>query len=216
MRRLSARAVETSVTMQPWSPANGFELPQDARGAVGAAQAAYKQAYLEGFEAGFADGDKEARKALEELQEQARSAFDAVQIEKDHWQTRLATLGERFAHAEKDMYAKSEALAVAMAYAAVCRIVGQGYVEQEFATKVCREVLKDLRAEPTQVRVAPSDYASLQEAALPIPVAADANLQPGDCVIVTGLEEIETGIAFRLRSLLQTLLEALGQRGETP
>ena len=215
MRRLSALAVETSAATQAWSSLNEFESRNVPQKGEEAAQTAYKQGYLEGFDAGYADGDKEARSTLEEERATACAVLEAAQIEKDSWHARLESLGERFAKAQQDMYAKSEALAVAMAYSSVCRIAGQGYAKEDLVAAMCRDALEHLSAAPTQLRIAPSDYESLQEAGLALPIVEDPGLKPGDCVIVTPLGEIETGIAFRLHALLQALLETLGNGGQS-
>lgn len=215
MRRLSAQVFETSAAMQAWSSLEALELEGVPQDAGKPAQAAYRQGYLEGFDAGYADGDKAARGALEEERARARAVVEAAQIEKDSWNAQLESLCERFAKAQQDMYAKSEALAVAMTYASVCRIVGQRYAKGDLVAVMCRDALGDLRADPTQLRIASSDYESLQKAGLAMPIIEDPALKPGDCVIVTPLGEIETGIAFRLHALLQALLETLGHGGHS-
>jgi flagellar biosynthesis/type III secretory pathway protein FliH len=215
MRRLSAQAFETSAATQVWSSLDDFEPRDMPQNASEPAQAAYKQGYLEGFDAGYADGDKEARSALEEEQARACAAVEAARIEKDSWRAQLESLCERFAKAQQDVYVKSEALAVALAYTSVCRVVEQGYAKEDLVAALCRDALEHLSAVPTQLRIAPSDYESLQKVGLAMPIIEDPALHPGDCVIVTPLEEIETGIAFRLQALLQTLLETLGNGGHS-
>lgn len=214
MRRLSAHAFETAAGARPWSPAtdagsvgHDTQSPQNE---------GYRQGYLEGFEAGFADGDKEAHQALEAAQEIARAAGEAAKAEKERWRTGLAALAEQVAAVQKTEREQSEALAVTIAFAAVCRFVGHMHAEHGLVAALCREALEGMQVEPVQLRVAQTDQPSFEQAGLALPIKADPALQPGDCVIETALGGLEAGIEVQLRALLQTLLETLGRKESQP
>lgn len=210
MRRLSAHAFETAAGAKPWSPvtdAGSVGLDKQSPQNEG-----YRQGYLEGFETGFADGDKEARQALEATQEIARAVGEAAEAEKERWRTGLATLAEQVAAVQKMEREQSEALAVTIAYAAVCRFVGHMHAEHRLVAALCREALEGMHVESVQLRVAQTDQAALEQVGLALPIKADPALQPGDCVIETALGDIEAGIEVQLRALLQTLLETLGRK----
>lgn len=214
MRRLTAHAFETAAGAKPWSPVSntgsvavGTQSPQNE---------GYRQGYLEGFEAGFADGDKEARQALEMAQENAHAAKEAAEAEKERWQSGLVQLTEQFAAVQKVEREQSEALAVTIAYAAVCRLVGLMYAERSLVAGLCREALENMQVEPVQIRVTQTDHASLEKVGLALPIKADPTLQSGDCIIETPLGGIEAGIEIQLRALLKALLEALGRKEPQP
>lgn len=210
MRRLTAHAFEMAAGAKPWSPVSnthpamaGTQSPQIE---------GYRQGYLEGFEAGFADGDKEARQVLEVAQENAHAAKEAAEAEKERWRAGLVTFAEQFAAVRKVEREQSEALAVTIAYAAVCRLIGHMHAERSLVASLCREVLESMQLEPTQIRVAQTDQPSLENAGLMLPIKVDPALQPGDCIIETPLGGIEAGVEVQLQALLKTLLETLGRK----
>ncbi len=212
MRRLSAHAFEVTAGARPWLPAEEAS-PGDA-GEEGPSQPeTYRKAYLEGFEAGFADGDQEARRALQEAQGTARATEELARAEAERWRAALASLSKQFAQVQEDLGIQIEALAVTVAYASLCRLIGRMHAEHHLVAALCREALESMHLEATRVRVAQADRASLEEESLALPVVADPGLEPGDCVIETPLGSIEAGIEVQLRALLQAFLEALGRKG---
>lgn len=209
MRRLSAHAFEVAAA-KPWSPVN--DACSLASGTPSPQNEGYRQGYLEGFEAGFADGDKEARQALETSEAMAHATTVAAEAEKEHWRAGLVNLAEQFAAVQKVEREQSEALAVTIAFAAVCRLVGHQHAEHSLVASLCREALASMRVEPVQLRVAEVDQESLEKAGLALPIKSDPGLQPGDCIIETALGGIEAGVEVQLRALLQSLLETLGRK----
>lgn len=214
MRRLPTHAFEISATSRAWPREHRAECEADSTAAESQVEA-YKQAYLEGFEAGFADGDSEARKALEVAQEAARIAMQEAEKERDHWRDQLIELGNRFGEAQAAQQPQMEALAVAIAYSSVCRILGRTHAEQSLVAAICRETLASLRVQATQVRIAPADNVALEAAGLPLEIVIDPALQSGDCILVTGLGEIEASIETQMQALLRALLDTL-RAAQTP
>lgn len=213
MRRLSAQAYEVTAGARAWLPAEGASLIDEGE-EVSSQPETYGKAYLEGFEAGFADGDQEARRALQEAQETARAAEELALAEEERWRTALASLSKQFAQVQEDLGAQMEALAVTVAYASVCRLIGRMHAEHHLVVALCQEALESMHLEAARVRVAQADQASLEEGGLALPVVADPGLESGDCVIETPLGSIEAGIEVQLRALLQAFLEALGRKGQ--
>lgn len=209
MRRLSAKAFEMSAATRTWAPDEATAAKAAVSVASSQDSATYRQAYLEGFDAGFADGDREARRALEEAQEEARKTADAARAESERWRDQFTALAEQFAEARKKLDSEMEALAVAIAYAAVCRIVGKLHAERSLVPALCRETVASLPVQATQVRVAEIEKGLLNGAGLALDIVADPALNVGDCVIVTELGEIEAGIGTQMQVLLQALLVAL-------
>lgn len=212
MHRLSAQAFEMTEGARAWLPAEGTN-PAGAGEEVPSQPEAYRKAYLEGFEAGFTDGDRETRRALQEAQEAARATGEAALAEKERWCAALASLSMQFAQVQEKLGPQMEALAVTIAYASICRLIGRMHTEHELVAALCREVLEGMRLDATRVRISQADRAFLEENSLALPIVADPELEPGDCVIETPLGGIEAGIEVQLRALLQALLETLGRKG---
>jgi flagellar assembly protein FliH len=211
MRRLSAEAFEGTAGARAWSPKEGSN-PAAAADRAPPQLETYRKAYLEGFEAGFEDGDKEARNALQEAQDAAHASTEAARKEQERWQSALAGLASQFVQAQKEHQAQMEALAVTIAYASVCRLVGRIHAENELVVSLCREALESMHLDPTQLRVAHSDRTSLEKSGLALPIVVDPGLQAGDCVIETPLGGVDASIELQLRALLQTLLDTLGRK----
>lgn len=214
MRRLSTHAFEMSATSRAWPHERKTAREADSTAAESQVEA-YKQAYLEGFEAGFADGDSEARKTLEVVQDAARTAMQEAEEERNRWRDQLIELGNRFAEAQAAQHPQMEALAVAVAYASVCRILGRAQAEQSLIAAICRETLASLHVQATQMRIAPTDEAALAATELPLEIIVDPGLQPGDCILVTALGEIEASIETQMQALLRALMVTL-RAAQTP
>jgi len=215
MHRLSAQAFEMTEGARAWLPAEGAN-PVDTGEIVPSQPETYRKAYLEGFEAGFADGDQEARRALQETQETARATEEAARTQKERWRAALASFSKQFAEIQEKLEPQLEALAVTIAYASVCRLIGRRHADHGLVASLCREALESMHLDATRVRISQADQAPLEEAGLALPVVVDPGLEPGDCVIETPLGGIEAGVEVQLRALLQALLETLGRKGQRP
>lgn len=215
MHRLSAQAFDMTAGARAWLPAEDAN-PVDAGEEVSSQPETYRKAYLEGFEAGFADGDQDARRALQEAQDTARAAEEAAHVEEGRWRAALASLSKQFAQLQEDLQPQMEGLAVTIAFASICRLIGRRHAEHDLVASLCREALDSMHLDATRVRISQADQASLEEGSLALPVVADPVLEPGDCIIETPLGGIEAGIEVQLRALLQTLLATLDREGQRP
>jgi len=214
MHRLSAQAFEMEAGARAWLPveeANPVDAEEEA-----SQPETYRKAYLEGFEEGFADGDREARAALQEAQESAHDAEGAAREGEERWRDALASLSAQFAHAQEKLEPQMEAVAVTIAYASICRLIGRMHADHDLVAALCREALESMHLEATRVRISQADQASLEEGGLALPIVIDPALEPGDCVIETPLGGIDTGVEVQLRALLQALLATLGRHGQEP
>lgn len=212
MRRVSANTCNIAPISHSWRRVDGIDVGV-AAAESSAETEAYRQAYLEGFDAGYADGDKEARLALDDAQAIARVAEETARNEMDRWRSAVVSLTEQCAKAVDEHRAQVDTLAVTVAFAAVCKLMGSKAAEQDLVGALCREALANMRMEPVQLRVAASDMASLDPDMLVLPIVADSALQPGDCIIETPLGGRDVGAETQMRALLQALLEALGRTG---
>lgn len=212
MRRVSAKTCNIAPISHSWMPVDGIGVC-GAAAESSAETEKYRQAYLEGFDAGYADGDKEAHLALDDAQAIARAAEETARNEMDRWRGAVLSLTEQCAKVVDEQRAQTDALAVTIAFAAVCKLIGSKAAEQELVGALCREALANMRLEPVRLRVAASDMASLDPVVLALPVTADPALQPGDCIIDTPLGGRDVGAETQMQALLQALLAALGRTG---
>jgi|SRR5690242_8298997 len=213
MHRLSAQAFEMKAGARAWLPVEEAN-PVDTGEEEVSQPETYRKAYLEGFEAGFADGDREARVALQEAQESARDAEGAAREEEGRWRDALMSLSAQLVHVQEKFEPQMEALAVTIAYASVCRLIGRMHADHDLVAALCREALESMRLDATRVRISQADQASLEEGGLALPIVVDPALERGDCVIETPMGGIDTGVEVQLRALLQALLETLGRTGQ--
>lgn len=211
MRRLSAASFEVGTNSRAWLP-DCASVTQGMESGIQTEH--YTQGYLEGFDAGYADGEREARKELESAQEAARLATQEAGLAQRNWNDQLVALACKFDEAHAALEQQMESLAVTIAYAAVCRILGKAHTEQKLMPTVCREALESLHLQATQLRIAPGDKASLESVEWPCDIVADPSLQAGDCILVTGLGEVEVGVETQMRALAGALLKVL-RGGET-
>lgn len=211
MRRLPARTLDGHVVDRAWPTLDEATVSQAAAAGteVQATADIYKQAYLEGFDAGHADGDQAARVTLAEAEETARAMAESARETMHDWREQIAALAGRFAQAETQLHQDMEALAVEIAFAATCRVVGELHTRRELVAALCREAVTELQLTPTQLRVSPSDHCHLVEKNLEMPCVADPALGAGGCLIETALGEIETGIETRLQAVLHALLDSM-------
>lgn len=219
MRRMPVHALGNGAMDRAWptlDEATAASLPGFAQ--IEAQQAAdiYKQAYLDGFDAGHTDGEQAARMALLEAEKEARTMTQTACETMRDWRLRVVSLAESFAQAEARLHLEMEALAVEVAFAATCRVVGELHAKHELVTAFCREAVKELQLTPTQLRVSPPDHQQLVEKNLQMPCISDPALGAGGCLIETELGEVETGVETRMQAVLRALLDSMRRDGMGP
>jgi flagellar biosynthesis/type III secretory pathway protein FliH len=211
MRRLSAPDLQVDPAHRAWPTVEEAASIRNASREADAQASAevYKRGYLEGFDAGHADGDKAARAALADAEREAQTQAGAAREAVETWHERLSSMADRFAHAEGQLHEEMEALAVEIAFTATCRMVGELHTKRELVAAFCQQAVMDLRLTPTELRISPSDFASLAEHDLGMSCVADPAMQTGDCVIVTPLGEVDVGVETRLRAVMRVLLDTV-------
>jgi flagellar assembly protein FliH len=171
----------------------------------------YKQAYLEGFEAGEEDGRNEARRqasqALAQLEE-ARAEADAA---RQRWREGLQEAMAQFEQATARQNIAVAKLAADLAEIAVRKIVGRLHAEHRAVEAACVETLRALHIDATQVRINPVDREGFVETIPGIELMADASLEPGACLLRSPLGDIDAGLATQLAQLRQALTAALAE-----
>ena len=170
------------------------ELEAQLRVALDAQRA---QARAEGHAAGLADG--RAAAAIEGAQ--ARTELEAAVRQA------LATLAEAHAAA----LARLEAGAGAIAFAAVCRLVGRHAASALFLRGLVEQLCAPLHGEAVATaRLHPRDAATLRATmaddvlalrAIGLAVVADEALAPGGCVVESALGEVHGDLDSQLRKL---------------
>lgn len=169
----------------------------------------YKEAYLEGFDAGHADGDKQARADLSEALEEARKAGEASEQERQAWLTRLQDLADTYATAHDALIYDAQALAVEIAYAAICRVLGEAHVDQEWSASVVANIMQTHGLREASVRVCPSDLKKIRNTPDGVQWIQDASLEPGDCVVSTLRGDIDGGLEQQLTAIQRRLLSSV-------
>jgi flagellar assembly protein FliH len=161
-----------------------------------------RQAFEEGYRDGLESGTKEARAALDEETERLRALAGSLRD----------ALEQGIAGAEDAM--------VEVAFAAVCKVVGEAASREDGVRAIVREAMRQVHAkEGLVVRVSAADHAllcahgSLGEGAK-VELAADERVGPGGCLIETSGGTLDARLEVQLRQLLAALVRARDAQGE--
>jgi flagellar assembly protein FliH len=213
MRRLPADTVSVSKVPRVSSLSVPDTLRPSTTGTTPVASAdsdVYKQAYRDGFDDGLADGQQAGRAEVEAIETQLREALAAAELNKERWSAALAALAEAFQTARVRERAAAEEVAVEVAFAALCRLLGEAHAEGQLVAGLCRTLLAESRlASPARLHLAPQDVPA-DSAHLPgLQVVPDPQLSPGMCLIRTDEGDLEGGIESRLSDMQETFLAVL-------
>ncbi|GAB3040426.1 hypothetical protein GCM10027285_26840 [Oleiagrimonas citrea] len=174
---------------------------------------AYRAAYLEGFDAGYADGDKEARGKLEAAEQACREEQAALEEVRTQWREALSNSSAQFEAAHESVFADAEALAVEIAFTALCRILGNMQKKRAVVERMCRKLIAERNLSSPRVCVSREDFPELPEADDGIEWEIDSTLGPGECVVRTAKGDVEASLQSQLASIMQALLATLKPRG---
>lgn len=155
-----------------------------------ALEALRKQAFEDGYRDGYESG---ARQAKEELAGQASA---------------LARLLGSAQEALAGEIGGLEEVAVEIAYAAVCRVLGAAAGSEEAVRAMARQALEEVRSrEKVRVRVSAADHALLAGLASPLPgeLLADERVAAGGCIIESAGGLLDARLEVQLRQLLVAL-----------
>lgn len=219
MRRLSVHALQLSAVPRTLAgsgreavSADGGPVP-DAAEPTPASQEAetFRQAYLEGFEAGRADGDREARQVLAGKEAALQAAIEETQSEAQRWRERLGDILQAFEAAHGTSLREAEELAVEVGFAAACRLLGKAQADRSLVAALCVDLLKEVPVRAVRVHLASGDAQSVGDVCGELEIVSDPSLKPGDCIVRTPRGDVDGGIETRLRALLDALLASLGR-----
>lgn len=217
MRRIDP----AGVTMAPlWqaagSPSPGLEpgLTDAAAGRQGEELAAAQEA---GYREGYAYGLKQAQERVDRDNQAWRSRqqkeLDEARRQLDAERARVATLVESMSTEMERQAIEAEETAVNVAYAAIVKLLGDGYRDGEVMRALVRSAMAQAGHAVESVRVAEADV-ELLGALDSIMVVGDPRLSPGQCVLETRCGHHETGLDVRLDALKKALLSGLARHRE--
>lgn len=180
----------------------------------------YEQGRESGFEAGRVDGNKHGyEEGLHLGRQEAQRQWDAKCAELLVQQKKLAQLHAAVSAELERWCTESEAELVAIAHAAVLKILGKAIGEEHGVTGVVRQALAQAR-EAIQLRVHPDDLAVLRQqfqsdqVGHAIELVADDAVQAGGCLIRTSAGTLDAQLESQLRMFAGLLLEVYAQRRE--
>lgn len=217
MRRVDS----AGVAMAPLWQAAEAPLPlvdTDARDSAACRlEAEITAARKTGHQEGYAEGLKQANEDVEREHQawlsKHQKEFDTQKRQLDVTQAKLKELVESVPGEVERQAIQAEETAVAVAYAAVVKLLGDGYRDGDLMRALVRTATTEAGHAVESIRVAEADVDLLQGLES-IPVIGDRKLSPGQCVLETRCGHQETGLDARLESLKQALLAGLAQHRE--
>ncbi len=219
MRRLPAETVSVSSVPRVSSvsvPDDSSLLTTGVSPVASADLDIYKQAYRDGFDDGLADGRRAGRAEVEVIEVRLREALAAAGANEQRWKTALAELSKAFETARARERAAAEEVAIEIAFAALCRLLGDAQVERRLIPGLCRTLLEESRlAASARLHLAPEDVPSDSAHLSGVEVVPDPQLSRGRCVVRTDQGDIESSIESRLSDIQETLLAVL-RKERTP
>lgn len=161
------------------------------------------RASREGYEQGRRSAEQDARESLERQQAEIRKTLDGLES------------------AVTRKLDELEQLAVAVAFEACARVLGEALLDRGAITSVVR-LLLDQTGEPARllVQVPPEDLERVRAALehdehwrhRQLQFEADPSLEAGACRVVTPHGQLETSLDVQLRGIQDSLLAAFSQR----
>jgi flagellar biosynthesis/type III secretory pathway protein FliH len=204
IRRLSdAAAVSEAARLQ------SMTLSHEAVVVDGADAARFGDGYREGFEAGEADGLREAEARFAKLEAELRDRHELAEasllVERSRWSELAAGLAD----AERARVADMEKDAFEIALLALSAVLGEGMSEGERLGRVVAQLINEYRADALCLQVAAADLAHLPDQVNGVPIEAGAAMVPGSCALMTARGRLETSIKDRLDAVHRAMLDAL-------
>jgi len=173
-----------------------------------ALEEARREGHEQGAAAGYVEGMQQAREEIDTLTRTQRESFEAL----------VASIGE----ARRCALESAAGDAVALAFAAACRILGEAFVSAEGVRAAIDHALGQAAAEDEViVRVARADLDRLYESEPAgidrggLKLVADPSISMGGCVIETSAGSLDARLETQVSALRAALLDAHSVRGET-
>jgi flagellar biosynthesis/type III secretory pathway protein FliH len=209
IRRLSEpaiAAVSSRRLVVPGSDAASTQPPTDS--------AAYGDGYREGFEAGEADGLREAEARAHALEDELRRKYEDAELSLRDERDRLASFVGRLAEAEAARMSAMEAVAFEVALQCLASAFGEREGDRELLGRTIEQLVRAFRSDALRIEVAEPDRALLPDHVEGIGIEVRPGLRRGECALVTGQGRLETSIIERLSLIHRCMIQALG--GEAP
>ena len=171
--------------------------------------ARFSDGYREGFEAGEADGLREAEVRFAKLETELRDRHEKAEAllldERNRWSELAASL----ASAELARAAVMQEDTFEMALLALAAVLGEGMGEGELLARLVTRVIDEYRSDALCLQVAEADLALLPAQINGVRIEAGAGMLPGSCALMTARGRIETSIKERLDTVHRAMLKAL-------
>ena len=206
IRRLSdAAAVSEAARSHAMTMSHEAVVTDDADAAR------FGDGYREGFEAGEADGRREAEaryaKLEAELRDRHEQAEASLLLERRRWSELAAGLAD----AERARVADMEKDAFEIALLALSAVLGEGMGEGERMGRLVTQLTNEYGADALCLQVAEADLAHLPDQINGVRIEAGAAMAPGSCALITARGRFETSIKDRLDAIHHAMLSALGK-----
>ena len=208
--RLPVRAAATTTPPAMSARAIGAPIPVDAPAAIADTAeiaALHEQARRQGFEQGQREASTQAAAALVRVESQ--------------W-SEMAT---RVEAAASERLKSLEDLAVAVAFEACARVLGEASVDGAKLAGAVRQLLARARETALlRVQLSPGDLTTVEQilradpqwAGRALRFEADAGLGAGQCRVLTAHGQLETGLATQLAAIQEALLVAFDAGQSAP
>jgi flagellar biosynthesis/type III secretory pathway protein FliH len=171
--------------------------------------ARFGDGYREGFEAGEADGLREAEVRFAKLEAELRDHHEKAEASLLQERNRWGELTASLASAELARAAVMEKDTFEMALRALGAVLGEGMGESERLGRLVTQVIDEYRGDALCLQVAEVDLVLLPEQINGIRIEAGAGMLPGSCALMTARGRIETSIKERLDVVHRAMLKAL-------
>ncbi len=195
--------------LPPYTPVRAAQAPAlAAEPAAYAASESEMQAMREqAREAGFAQGMREAR----------QQAAEALARQTSAWSASIVALESNVERKLHDV----ESFAIAVAFEACARVLGDAALDGEQVAAVVRRLLADTRDTPLlRIQLSPGDIEAVRGAVQSDPhwqhrhlsFEVDPALGAGDCRVVSTHGQLETSLPVQLDMIRQSLLATFAAR----
>ena len=202
--------VKASPVLPSWSAGRPSMTPAPIP-SVDEVRAARERAHAEGLQAGLKDAQARIEDAVRQhvQQWQARADAQAEERRKAHaeWTERLGQVLDALDAGVTRRLEAIEADAVALAFTAVCRIVGDTVMSRDGVAALVRHAIAQVSDTPVlRVRLHPDDFAAIAETSLPAAHPAvdwqvDPALTRGACLVDSAQGTLDTRLDCQLERL---------------
>ena len=202
----AATSPPAPLPLPPYTPVRAAQAPALAAEPA-AAYAASESEREQAREAGFAQGMREAR----------QQAAEALARQTSAWSASIVALESNVERKLHDV----ESFAIAVAFEACARVLGDAALDGEQVAAVVRRLLADTRDTPLlRIQLSPGDIEAVRGAVQSDPhwqhrhlsFEVDPALGAGDCRVVSTHGQLETSLPVQLDMIRQSLLATFAAR----